>query len=317
MEQRRLGSSGLYVSAIGIGCNNFGGRIDAAQTRAVVDAALDAGINFFDTADVYGGQRSEVLLGQALGLRRQQVVIATKFGMPMSSDPAQALHAKGGSRRYVRLAVEASLQRLGTDYIDLYQMHAPDSATPIEETLSVLDDLVREGKIRYLGHSNFSGWQIADAHWVARTSRYTPFVTAQNHYSLLERGVRHEVLPACERFGLGMLPYFPLASGMLTGKYRAGEPAPEGTRLALMEGLARRAMTDSNFDRVARLTEFAAGRGHTLLELAFCWLLSQNVISSVIAGATSAEQVAANAAAGSAWRLDTAELDEVAALLRD
>ena len=313
MEQRRLGNSGLYVSEVGIGCNNFGGRIDAAATRAVVDAALDQGINFFDTADVYGGQQSEKLLGEALGPRRGDVVIATKFAM--ATGPT--LQDRGGSRRYVRRAVEASLRRLGTDYIDLYQMHQPDPATPIEETLSVLDDLVREGKVRYIGHSNFSGWQIADADWTARSQGRTQFVTAQNHYSLLERAVRHEVLPACERFGLGMLPYFPLASGLLTGKYsRAGEP-PAGTRLALAEGLARRTLTERNFDRVEALSAFAEDRGHSLIELAFCWLLSQPVISSVIAGATSPEQVAGNVAAASAWRLDADEMASVAGLLRD
>ena len=313
MEQRRLGNSGLYVSEVGIGCNNFGGRIDAAATRAVVDAALDQGINFFDTADVYGGQQSEALLGEALGGRRPDVVIATKFAMATGPTPQD----RGGSRRYVRRAVEASLRRLGTDYIDLYQMHQPDPATPIEETLSVLDDLVREGKVRYVGHSNFAGWQIADADWTARSRGWTPFVTAQNHYSLLERAVRHEVLPACERFGLGMLPYFPLASGLLTGKYaRAGEP-PAGTRLALAEGLARRTLTERNFDRVEALTAFAEARGRSLVELAFCWLLSQDVISSVIAGATSPEQVAANAAAASDWRLDADDMAAVAGLLRD
>lgn len=312
VEQRRLGNSGLYVSEVGLGCNNFGGRIEADATRDVVAAALDAGINFFDTADVYGDRRSETLLGQALGSRRHDVVIATKFAM--ATGPG--LHDKGGSRRYVRRAVEASLKRLDTDYIDLYQMHAPDPATPIEETLSVLDDLVREGKVRYLGHSNFGGWQIADAHWTARLGRYTPFVTAQNHYSLLERGVRHEVLPACRRFGIGMLPYFPLASGMLTGKYQRDSAPPEGTRLARMEALARRALTEANFDKVEALSAFAAARGRSLLDLAFCWLLSQDVIVSVIAGATSAQQVADNAGAAAEWRLDAAEMDEVAGIVK-
>jgi aryl-alcohol dehydrogenase-like predicted oxidoreductase len=307
-----LGNSGLYVSEVGIGCNNFGQRIDADATRAVVDAALEEGINFFDTADVYGGQQSEVLLGEALAQRRHQVIIATKFGMAMGPTPQDT----GGSRRYVRRAVEASLARLGTDYIDLYQMHAPDPASPIEETLSVLDDLVREGKVRYVGHSNFAGWQIADADWTARTRGYTPFVTAQNHYSLLERTVRHEVLPACRRFGLGVLPYFPLASGMLTGKYRRDSAPPEGTRLARAEALARRALTDDNFDRVEALGAFAEQRGHSLLELAFCWLLSQEEIVSVIAGATSPNQVAANARAASDWRLSADEMKEVGGLVK-
>jgi len=313
MEQRRLGNSGLFVSAVGIGCNNFGGRIDAMATDAVVGAALEHGINFFDTADVYGNQQSEVLLGKALGARRGEVVIATKFGMPMGA----GLLDKGGSRRYVRRAVEGSLRRLGTDWIDLYQMHAPDPATPIDETLAVLDDLVREGKVRYVGNSNFSGWQIADAHWTARSANRTPFVSAQNHYSLLERAVQHEVLPACERFGLGFLPYFPLASGMLTGKYRPGEAAPAGTRLAQSEALARRALTERNYRWVEALGAFAAESGHTLLELAFGWLLSQPVVTSVIAGATSPAQVQANAEAAAAWRLAAEDMRRVADALKD
>lgn len=311
MEQRRLGNAGLYVSEVGIGCNNFGGRIDARAAREVVDAALDHGINFFDTADVYGGQESERLLGQALGSRRDRAIIATKFGMPTGP----SLQEKRGSRRYVRRAVEASLTRLGTDWIDLYQIHAPDPATPIAETLSVLDDLVREGKVRYLGHSNFTGWQIADAHWTARSAGWTPFVTAQNHYSLLERAVRHEVLPACRHFGIGMLPYFPLASGMLTGKYRRGSAPPGDSRLARMEGMARRMLRDEVYDRVEALDAFAREHDHTLLELAFGWLLSQPVIVSVIAGATSAEQVAANVQAAQGWRLSDEEMNDVVEIL--
>lgn len=311
MEQRRLGKSGLYVSAVGVGCNNFGGRIDAAGTREVVHAALDQGINFFDTADVYGDQRSETLLGEALGPRRPEVIVATKFGM--ATGPGR--QDRGGSRHYVRRAVEASLRRLGTDYIDLYQMHAPDPATPMEETLSVLDDLVREGKVRYVGHSNFAGWQIADADWIARTVGRTPFVTAQNQYSLLERSVRHEVLPACRHFGLGLLPYFPLASGMLSGKYRRGAALPRGTRLALVERLAQRTLTEVNFARVEALAHFAEAHGHTLLELAFCWLLSHPEVVSVIAGATSAQQVADNAAAAADWRLEQPAMEEVGRLL--
>ena len=311
MEQRKLGRSGLYVSEVGIGCNNFGGRVDEAGTRAVVDAALDAGINFFDTADVYGEQQSEVLLGRALGDRRRDVIIATKFGMPTGP----ALQDKGGSRRYILRAVEASLKRLGTDYIDLYQIHAPDPATPLEETLRALDDLIRAGKVRYIGHSNFSGWQILDADWTARSNGLNPFVTAQNHYSLLEREVRREVLPACERCGLGQLPYFPLASGMLTGKYRRGEEAPADSRLARVKRLADRAMTEANFDLVERLSAFAAERGRDILSLAFGWLLSQPVISSVIAGATTPEQVRSNVAAAD-WRLDEAEMAAVADIVR-
>ncbi|MFV2089537.1 MAG: aldo/keto reductase, partial [Pseudomonadales bacterium] len=206
--------------------------------------------------------------------------------------------------------------RLGTDYIDLYQMHAPDPSTPIDETLGALSDLVHAGKVRYIGHSNFSGWQIADAHWRAKSDGHVPFITAQNHYSLLERDVRHEVLPACEHFSVGMLPYFPLASGMLTGKYLAGQAAPEGTRLALVARLAERAMTDKNFATIDRLSGFAAEHGRDLLSLAFCWLLSQPMIASVIAGATTAEQVRANVEAAEGWRLNTAEMAEVAQLLK-
>jgi aryl-alcohol dehydrogenase-like predicted oxidoreductase len=311
MELRRLGNSGLKVSAVGIGCNNFGGRIDAAGTRAVVDAALDHGITLFDTADVYGNQQSETLLGQALGARRPDVVIATKFAMPMG----QAAHQRGGSRRYVMSAVEASLERLGTDYIDLYQMHAPDPDTPIDETLAALDDLVRAGKVRYIGCSNFNGWQIADADWTARSNGGTRFVSAQNHYSLLERAVESEVLGSCERFALGMLPYFPLASGMLTGKYHRNEPPPQGTRLAQVGRLAERALNDRNFDIVEKLTAFAAERSHSLLDLAFGWLLTKPIISSVIAGATSPKQVEANVAAAQ-WRLNAEDASQVDALTR-
>jgi len=309
MEQRRLGNSGLQVSAVGIGCNNFGGRIDATATRAVVDAALDHGITLFDTADVYGNQQSEVLLGAALGARRADVIIATKFAMPMG----QGVYQRGGSRRYVLAAAEASLKRLGTDYIDLYQMHAPDADTPIEETLAALDDLVRCGKVRYIGCSNFTGWQIADADWTANSRNGARFVSAQNHYSLLERGVEAEVIGSCERFGLGMLPYFPLASGMLTGKYRRNEAPPQGTRLAQVGRLAERALNERNFDIVEKLTAFAAERGHGLLELAFGWLLTKPVIGSVIAGATSPAQVAANVAAAQ-WRLSAEDSSAVDAL---
>lgn len=309
MEHRRLGRSGLKVSQVGIGCNNFGGRCDRAATQAVVDAALAQGVTLFDTADVYGNQQSEVLLGEALGARRQQAIIATKFAMPMG----MTVHDRGGSRRYIEAAVDASLRRLGTDYIDLYQMHAPDPDTPIEETLDALGDQVRRGTVRYIGCSNFAGWQIADADWVAHTRNGARFVSAQNHYSLLERGIETEVLPSCDRFGLGMLPYFPLASGMLTGKYRRNEAPPKGTRLANVGRLAERALNDRNFTIVEALTAFAAERAHGLLDLAFGWLLTKPSVTSVIAGATSAAQVDANVAA-SAWRLsaeDAAAVDTI------
>src|SRR5947207_7918227 len=223
MRYRRLGNSGLAVSVVGVGCNTFGRKLDASAARAVVEAALDHGINLFDTADIYGRPHgaSEEMLGAALKGRREDVVIATKFGMDMAGANGADLGARG-SRRYIARAVEASLRRLGTDHIDLYQMHQPDPATPIGETLAALDDLVRAGKVRYLGNSQFAGWQIADADWTARTAHLTPFISAQNHYSLLERDVEQEVVPACERFGLGLLPFFPLASGLLTGKYHRG-----------------------------------------------------------------------------------------------
>ncbi|MFC3078093.1 aldo/keto reductase [Phenylobacterium terrae] len=310
MEYRRLGNSGLKVSAVGIGCNNFGMRIDQEATNAVVAAALDAGINFFDTADVYGGSQSEVMLGKALAGRRDEVVIATKFASPMGQRHDQ----KGGSRRYIMQAVEASLKRLGTDYIDLYQMHRPDPDTPIEETLSALDDLVKAGKVRYLGNSNFTGWQIADADWISRSTNRERFVSAQNLYSLLERGSAREVLPACERFGLGFLPFFPLASGLLTGKYKRGEPPPEGTRLAAWGKRGQDALSDRNFEKLEKLSGFAEQRGKGLLDLAFAWLLGQPVVSSVIAGATRPEQVQANAAAAG-WVLTPGEVEEVTALV--
>jgi aryl-alcohol dehydrogenase-like predicted oxidoreductase len=311
MELRRLGNSGLKVSEIGLGCNNFGMRIDQGATDRVVGAAIEAGINFFDTADVYGGSQSEVMLGKALGEKRKDVIVATKFAMPMGPSPYQ----RGGSRRYVLSAVEASLRRLGTDYIDLYQMHAPDPDTPIEETLDALDDLVRAGKARYVGCSNFSGWQIADAHWTAKVSGLTKFVTAQNNFSLLERRVEHEVVPACVRFGLGLLPYFPLASGLLSGKYARGVAPPEGTRLASWGRRGQDAMNERNFDRIERLSAWATERGRSLLELAFAWLLGHPVVPSVIAGATSAEQAAANAATA-AWRLTPDEVKEIGELAR-
>jgi aryl-alcohol dehydrogenase-like predicted oxidoreductase len=307
-----LGDSGLKVSEIGLGCNNFGMRIDQEGTNAVIAAAIDHGVTFMDTADVYGGQgKSEEMMGVALKGRRHEVILATKFASPMGRGPDK----QGGSRRYVMEAVDASLKRLQTDYIDLYQMHRPDPDTPIEETLSALDDLVTQGKIRYIGNSNFTGWMIADADWTARNEHLSRFVSAQNNYSLLERRVEHEVTPACDRFGLGMLPFFPLASGLLTGKYTRGEAPPEGTRLANFGPRAAAALNDNNFDKLDKLTGWAQDRGHTLLELAFAWLLGHKVVSSVIAGATKPEQVAANAATAG-WRLtpeDVAEVTKLAA----
>ena len=307
MELRKLGSSGLKISVVGIGCNNFGGRCDQKVTKEIVHTALDFGINFFDTADVYGQRGlSEEYLGKAIAGKREDLVIATKFGMQMDSEGRK----KGGSRRYVIQAVDDSLRRLNTDYIDLYQQHFPDDETQIEETLCTLDDLVNQGKIRYLGCSNFSGWQISDADWTARDRCLNRFVTAQNLYSLLDRGVEKEVIPACQRYGLGILPYFPLASGLLTGKYMRGKEPPQGTRLASWGDRAKSALSDNNFDVLEKLSSFAEEKSHSLLELAMSWLASQPQISSVIAGATSPKQVQQNAQAAS-WRLSDEEREEV------
>ncbi len=312
MESRNLGRSGLRVSAIGLGCNNFGGRIGLEASRAVVHAALDAGITLFDTADAYGERGgSETALGEILGPRRQDIVLATKFALPMddpSKDGAETL--KGASRRYVMQAVDASLRRLRTDWIDLYQQHRPDPLTPIEETLRALEDLTRAGKIRYAGCSNLPAWQVADADWTARHLGMPGFVSCQDELSLLVRGNEAELLPAMRAHGLGLLPYFPLASGLLTGKYRRNEPMPEGARLTGTQRLADRYLTDANWTASERLHDFAQARGHTLLELAFSWLLAQAPVSSVIAGATRPEQVAGNAAAGR-WALTVEELAEV------
>ncbi len=307
MKVRRLGNSGLKVSVVGLGCNNFGMKLDADETARVVGAALDAGVTLFDTADIYGGTKSEEFLGRALGARRHEVVLATKFGMQVGGDPKK----RGGSRKWIMTAVEDSLRRLGTDYVDLYQHHQPDPDTPVDETLRALDDLVTQGKVRYIGCSNYTGWQIADADWTA--AGQSRFVSAQNLYSLLERDVEREVLPACGHFGLGFLPFFPLASGLLSGKYRRGAPPPEGTRLALWGERGKTAMSDANFDKVEALAKWAEDRGHTILELAFAWLLGHEVVSSVIAGATSPEQIKANAATAE-WRLTPEEVEEVGKL---
>ncbi|HEX6869551.1 MAG TPA: aldo/keto reductase [Micromonosporaceae bacterium] len=308
MRYRRLGTSGLVVSVVGVGCNNFGRKVDAAGTRAVVDAAIDCGITLFDTADVYGSPRglSEELLGAALKAngKRDEVVIATKFGAPMDGINGPDRGARGG-RGYVRRAVEASLRRLGTDHIDLYQLHQPDPATPIEETLAVLDDLVRAGKVRYLGSSNFAGWQVADAAWIARTGRATPFISAQNEYSWLSRSAEAELVPACLRFGVGLLPYFPLANGLLTGKYHRDETPPPGSRLS-GPGLPAQRLARAPWDIVERLDQLARTHAVSILDIAVGALAAKPAVASVIAGATTPDQVRANAAAG-AWE-PTAEL---------
>src|SRR5262252_7871559 len=310
MRYRSLGDSGLVVSVAGLGCNNFGRRVDLAGTRAVVDAAIDAGITMLDTADIYGdGGASEELLGEVLAGRRDQVVLATKFGhagYDMGYGPAAG--AKGG-RAYIRHAVERSLRRLRTDHIDLYQLHTPDPVTPIAETLAALTELVAEGKVRYLGHSNFTGWQIADAAHVARASGTAPFVSAQNHWSLLERGAEAEVVPAARQFGLGVLPYYPLANGLLTGKVRRGQGPPAGSWLADRPDY----ITADKLDRVEALIAWSAERGRTVLEAAIGALAAQDGCASVIAGATTPGQVKANAAA-SDWvpaADDLADLDRI------
>lgn len=307
MKYRQLGNSGLPVSVVGLGCNNFGSRLDAAGTRAVVDAAIEVGITLFDTAESYGrGGGSETLLGAAISGRRDKVMLATKFGYQGSDLGYGAAAGAMGGRLYIRRAVEESLRRLGTDHIDLYQMHTPDPVTPIEDTISALDDLVREGKVAYVGHSNFSGWQVADAARAAQWLRRTPFISAQNHWSLLERAVEADVVPAARHFGLGVLPYFPLANGLLTGKVRRGQPPPEGSRLAAQPGY----ITGEKLDRVEKLATWAQEQGVTLLDVAIGGLAAQPGCASVIAGAMSAAQVKANAKAG-AWEPTADQITEI------
>jgi aryl-alcohol dehydrogenase-like predicted oxidoreductase len=310
MEIRNLGRSGLRVSAVGLGCNNFGGRIDLEASRRVVHRALDLGITLFDTADVYGERGgSETCLGEILGPRRKDIVLASKFGMPM--DDAEQL--KGGSRRYIVSAVEASLKRLRTDWLDLYQLYRADPFTLIEETLRALDDLVRAGKVRYVGCSNLPAWQVTEAVWTARQIDVEGFVSCQDEYSLLVRGAETELMPAMRRYGLGLLPYFPLASGLLTGKYQRNAPMPADARLTKTQRLADRYLTDANWPKVERLADFCAARGHGLLELAFSWLLARDPVASVIAGATKPEQIEQNVAAAG-WKLGAEELAAIDAL---
>jgi aryl-alcohol dehydrogenase-like predicted oxidoreductase len=294
------------VSVVGLGGNNFGSRLDLEGTSAVVSAALDQGITLIDTADVYGGRGgSETYVGQALAGHRDEVIIATKFGGNMQGENGPDWGARG-SRRYIRTAADASLRRLGTDYIDLYQYHTPDGVTPIGETLAALDELVKEGKIRYAGSSNLDAWQVVEAEWISRRDHLTRFISAQNEYSLLDREAERELVPACAVYGVGILPYFPLARGLLTGKYRRGEPQPEGTRLADRPEL----FTDEMFDVLERLEKYGAERGRTVLELAVAGLAAKPMVSSVIAGATSPEQVRANARAGS-WEPSAQDMEEL------
>jgi aryl-alcohol dehydrogenase-like predicted oxidoreductase len=334
VDYRFLGRSGLMVPVVGLGCDNFGHRCDAQLSAAIVGRALELGIAFFDTADIYGPHGlSEEYLGKALKGRRDDAIIATKFVGPTGPGPLWM----GSSRRYIMLAVEASLRRLETDYIDLYQLHFPFPGVPLQETLRALDDLVSQGKVRYVGHSNFAAWQVVEASWIARTEHLTPFISAQNPYNLLDRQVEQELIPACLEHGVGLLPYFPLASGFLTGKYRAGQRRPEGARLAdgspktdsltgQPDALVRRVkpemlrwlteetvFNEENYELLAKLEAFAEARGHTVLELAIAWLAGQPSVGSVLVGATRPEQIEQNARAAD-WKLAPEELAEVAAM---
>jgi aryl-alcohol dehydrogenase-like predicted oxidoreductase len=309
MELRNLGRSGLRVSLVGLGCNNFG-MLPIERSRQVVDRALDLGITLFDTADVYGKRGgSEEQLGEILGPRRKEIVLATKFGMPMDDSGAK----KGASRPYIMEAVEASLKRLKTDWIDLYQLHQPDPETPLAETLGALNELVEQGKVRHIGCSNLPAAQVSEAAAISRAKGWAHFISAQDEYSLLVRGIERDLIPELERQGMGLLPYFPLASGMLTGKYKRNAEVPAGTRMAVMKRLADRYMTDENWPKVEKLQAFASARGHTLLELAFSWLASRPCLASIIAGATRSEQIEQNVAAVN-WKLTAEELAEIDAI---
>jgi aryl-alcohol dehydrogenase-like predicted oxidoreductase len=310
MQIRNLGGSGLRVSAVGMGCNNFGSRVDLEGSRKVIHRAIDLGITLFDTADIYsdmGG--SETVLGQVLGDRRKDIVLATKYSKPMATDGTK----QGASRRYIMEAVEASLRRLKTDYIDLYQQHDYDPLTPIEETLRALDDLVRQGKVRYIGNSNFPAWRIAEGEYVARAMSVGRFISCQDEYSLVVRDIEKDLLPAAQEYNLGLLPFFPLASGLLTGKYKRGEAAPGDTRFGKVARLRDRYVTPRNEEIVEKLQAFAKARDHSMLELAFSWLAARPQVASVIAGATRVEQVEQNVKA-LAWAPsaeDIKEIDEI------
>jgi aryl-alcohol dehydrogenase-like predicted oxidoreductase len=307
VELRNLGKSGLRVSVVGLGCNNFGGRIEFDAAKAVVHKALDLGVTLFDTADTYGNRGgSEEALGRILGDRRKDIVLASKFGYPMNDSETLS----GASRRYIMDEAEASLRRLKTDYFDLYQLHRPDPRTPIEETLRALDDLVRQGKARYVGCSNLPAWQVVEALWTAKHLRLNAFVSCQDEYSLVVRAPEKDLIPAMQRYGLGLLPFFPLASGLLTGKYRRNAQFPEGTRLANEQRLNDRFLTEANWAKAERLMDFCDKRGRSLLELAFSWLSRRPTVTSVIAGATRPEQVEANVQAVG-WDLTPDEIAEV------
>ncbi len=306
MQYRNLGASGLKVSAIGLGTNQFGGKCDLETTKNIIAAAIEAGVNFIDTADIYQQGRSETFIGQALkAIRRDEVIIATKVRNPVGEGPNQ----RGTSRHHILNGIEASLKRLDTDYIDLYQIHAWDASSPVEETMRALDDLVRWGRVRYIGASNYTAWQLTHANAVAHERGWEKFVSVQPHYHMLERKIEQELVPACRYFGIGVLPYFPIAGGFLTGKYKRGEGAPAGSRGETSQ-YVQRYMTDANYDKVEQLTEFAIERGHSLNDLAHAWLLATPVVSSVITGATRVEHVISNAAAGE-WELTIEEKSAV------
>ena len=307
MEYRNLGSSGLRVSLVGLGCNNFGMRLDLEETRAVVDRAFDRGITLFDTADMYGGRGgSETQLGKILGHRRKEIVLASKFGMAMSDDGTKI----GASRRYIMSAVEDSLKRLKTDWIDLYQLHQPDPLTPLDETMRALDDLVTQGKVRYIGCSNLPSWQVVESQWLSKSIGLSRFVSCQDEYNILNRNIEEELIPAMQKYGCGLLPYFPLASGLLTGKYKQ-TAMPAGARLTDMPTFANRIyLTEENFEIVDKLDAFAKKAGHSILELAFGWMASRPTTASIIAGATRPEQIDANVEA-IGWVMSHSEIDEV------
>ncbi len=306
MEYRKLGNSGLRVSEISLGGNNFGWYADEGTSNGVINHALDSGINYIDTADAYDKGRSEEFIGKALKGRRSQVIIATKFFLPMGEGP----NDRGGSRYYIMRAVEASLRRLQTDYIDLYQMHRPDATTPLEETLRALDDLVRAGKVRYIGCSNYAAWQLSDALWTSSVNHLSAFLTVQSRFNVLERQIEAELVPCCQAHNIGVIPWGPLAGGFLTGKYHQGEKAPEDGRLSKPNALYSGVLNEANWSRLAKLEAFASERGHTVGELAIAWLLSKPYVSTVIAGAKKPEQVSANIAAGK-WKLTAEEAVKV------
>ena len=312
MQYRQLGSTGLRVSTVGLGTNNFGFRMDEESSLRVAKFAVDQGINFFDTANMYGRGLSEERIGKALKGIRQDVIIGTKVGLEMGD----GTNDRGASRYHIMQQVEDSLRLLQTDYIDLYQIHRPDPNTPIEETLRALDDLVHQGKVRYIGGSNYNGWQTAEAVLKARALGLNEFVTMQPEYNMLNRSIEAELLPFCDKYNIGILPYYPLASGFLTGKYLQGQEAPEGTRLAGNERAKENTLTDKNFSILSKLSKFAEDRGHPMVELAIAWLLAKPAVSSVIAGATKEEQVTANVKA-SDWDLTESEMDELEALLSE